>query len=205
MTQPAPHILPPLPYRESELEPYISKQTVDLHYGKHHQAYITNLNNLLKGNPLEGKPLEEVVKAAHGKPDMVGIFNNGGQAWNHNIYWPSLKPKGGGGKPTGALAEKINSDLGGYDKFQELFKAAATSQFGSGWAWLMINKDKKLEVIKTTNAESPLVKGGHALLGLDVWEHAYYLDYQNRRPDYVQAFLDHLLNWDFANQQLQKA
>ncbi|MCX8516103.1 MAG: Fe-Mn family superoxide dismutase, partial [Alphaproteobacteria bacterium] len=105
----------------------------------------------------------------------------------------------------GALAEKINSDLGGYDKFQELFKAAATSQFGSGWAWLMINKDKKLEVIKTTNAESPLVKGGHALLGLDVWEHAYYLDYQNRRPDYVQAFLDHLLNWDFANQQLQKA
>ena len=198
------HQLPPLPYADNGLAPHISQQTVALHYGKHHQAYLTNLNNLLKDNPLLGKPLAEIVMAAQGKPDMMGVFNNAGQAWNHGVYWPSMKADGGG-KPSGDIAAKIDSDLGGYEKFVEMFKTAGATQFGSGWAWLALDKNKKLSVTKTSNADSPMTSGGVALIGLDVWEHAYYLDYQNRRPDYIQTFLDKLLNWDYANDNLKKA
>ncbi len=198
------HQLPPLPYADNALEPHISQKTVALHYGKHHQAYLTNLNNLLKDNPLLDKSLEEIILASHGKADMVGVFNNAGQAWNHAVYWPSMKPNGGG-KPTGEVAQKIDSDLGGYDKFVEAFKAAGSTQFGSGWAWLALDKNKKLVVVKTSNADSPMTSGGVGLIGLDVWEHAYYLDYQNRRPDYIQAFLDKLINWDYANEKIKKS
>ncbi|MGI9461515.1 MAG: superoxide dismutase [Alphaproteobacteria bacterium] len=199
-----PHQLPPLPYTDSDLAPHISQQTVALHHGKHHQTYITNLNNLLKDNPLLDKSLAEIIMASYGKPDMVGVFNNAGQAWNHSVYWPSMKA-GGGGKPSGDIAAKIDSDIGGYDKFVEEFKTAGTTQFGSGWAWLALDKNKKLMVVKTANADSPMTTGGVGLIGLDVWEHAYYLDYQNRRPDYIQTFLDKLLNWDYANENLKKS
>ena len=198
------HQLPPLPYAEDALAPHVSQQTVALHYGKHHQSYITNLNNLLKDNPLLDRSLEEIIMASHGKPDMAGVFNNAGQAWNHAVYWPSMKPNGGG-KPSGDIAAKIDSDLGGYEKFVELFKTAGATQFGSGWAWLALDKNKKLTVVKTANADSPMTAGGVGLIGLDVWEHAYYLDYQNRRPDYIQTFLDKLINWDYANDNLKKA
>ncbi|HRW67875.1 MAG TPA: superoxide dismutase [Candidatus Competibacter sp.] len=194
-----PFKLPPLPYAENALEPVISARTIGFHYGKHHQGYVNNLNKLVTGTPLADQPLEAVVKAT-ANPDQTAIFNNAAQVWNHTFYWNSLKPKGGG-KPTGALAEMIDKSFGGFEQFKAEFAKAATSQFGSGWAWLVKDGDK-LAVVKTGNADNPLVHGQKPLLTVDVWEHAYYLDYQNRRAEYVTAVLDGLINWDFAAQNL---
>jgi Fe-Mn family superoxide dismutase len=195
--------LPPMPYENDGLEPHISADTLSFHHGKHHKTYVATLNDLVKGTPLAGKSLEEVINATAGKEDKATIFNNAAQAWNHSFYWHCMKP-GGGGKPTGRIADKIETDLGGYAKFAEAFKEAAKTQFGSGWAWLALDGGK-LKVLKTGNADLPLAHGKTALLTLDVWEHAYYLDYQNRRPDYIEVFLEHLVNWDFAEKNLGKA
>lgn len=192
--------LPELPYAPSALEPHISANTFSFHYSKHHQAYVTNLNNLIKDTPLAGKSLEEVIMDSAKDSAKIGIFNNAAQVWNHSFYWHSMKPNGGG-VPTGKLADKINADFGSFDAFKEAFKQAATTQFGSGWAWLVLDGDK-LKVTKTANADLPMAHGQKAILTCDVWEHAYYLDYQNRRPDYVGVFLDKLANWDFAAQNL---
>jgi len=193
--------LPPLPYAANALEPHMSANTFSFHHAKHHNAYVTNLNNLVKDSPLAGKSLEEIVKATAGDASKAGIFNNAAQVWNHTFFWSSMKP-GGGGKPSGELAAKIDAAFGSFDKFKEEFKNAAVTQFGSGWAWL-IEEGGQLKITKTGNADTPLAKGQKALLTVDVWEHAYYLDYQNRRPDFVQAFLDHLANWDFAAKNLK--
>ena len=187
--------LPPLPWAEDALSPYISAETLQYHYGKHHQAYVTNLNKLIEGGPLAGKNLEEIVKSAEG-----GVFNNAAQVWNHTFYWNSIKP-GGGGKPTGAIADAIQASFGGYDKFREAFANAAATQFGSGWAWLVKEGDK-LAITKTPNAETPLTSAAKPLVTIDVWEHAYYIDYRNARPKYIETYLDHLINWDFANKNL---
>ncbi|MFT0727758.1 superoxide dismutase [Synechococcus sp. F70.1] len=195
--------LPPLPYPADALQPYMSAETFSYHHGKHHAAYVANLNKLIEGTELANKSLEEIIKATFGDPDKVGIFNNAAQVWNHTFFWESMKP-GGGGAPTGPIADKINADLGGYDKFVEAFKTAAATQFGSGWAWLVLDNGT-LKVTKTPNAENPLVHGQVPLLTLDVWEHAYYLDYQNRRPDYITAYLEHLVNWDAVNARLAAA
>ena len=194
-----PFTLPPLPYADNALEPAISARTIGFHYGKHHQGYVNNLNKLVAGTPLADQPLEAVIKAT-ATPDQTVIFNNAAQIWNHTFYWNSLRPKGGG-KPSGALAEMIDKSFGGFEQFKTEFAKAATSQFGSGWAWLVKDGDK-LAVVKTGNADTPLVHGQKPLLTVDVWEHAYYLDYQNRRADYVTAVLDGLINWDFAAQNL---
>ena len=192
--------LPELPYAANALEPYITANTLSFHHGKHHNAYVTNLNNLVKDTPLAAASLEEVIKASAGDATKAGIFNNAAQVWNHTFYWNSMKPNGGGA-PKGKLAEKINKDFGSFDAFKEAFKTAATTQFGSGWAWLVLDGDT-LKVTKTGNADLPMVHGQKALLTLDVWEHAYYLDFQNRRPDYITTFLDKLVNWDFAEANL---
>ncbi|MBO0334654.1 superoxide dismutase [Sneathiella sp. CAU 1612] len=192
--------LPPLPYAKDALAPHISENTLDFHYGKHHNAYVTNLNNLLDN---DSRSLEEIMKDTAGDAAKAGVFNNAAQVWNHTFYWHSMKPNGGG-KPTGAIADKINADFGSYEKFAEEFKAAGATQFGSGWAWLVLDGGK-LKVTKTPNAACPLTDGATPLLTMDVWEHAYYLDFQNRRPDYIATFLDHLINWDFANENLAKA
>lgn len=194
--------LPPLPYDLNALEPHISANTLSFHYGKHHQAYVTNLNGLIEGTELANKPLEDIIRITAGDKDKVGIFNNAAQVWNHTFYWHSMAPQGGG-KPTGKLAEKINEDFGSYEEFTKLFKQAGVTQFGSGWAWLVLNKDGQLEIMKTANADLPMVYGKKALFTCDVWEHAYYLDYQNRRPDYVDTFLNHLINWDFAEKNFK--
>jgi Fe-Mn family superoxide dismutase len=188
--------LPELPYAPTALEPHLSANTFSFHYNKHHQAYVTNLNNLVKDTPLAEKNLEEVIAESAKDPAKAGIFNNSAQVWNHTFYWNSMKPNGGG-LPTGALAKKIDEDFGSFDAFKEAFKTAATTQFGSGWAWLVLDGGK-LKVTKTANADLPMVHGQKAILTCDVWEHAYYLDYQNRRPDYVGVFLDNLVNWEFA-------
>lgn len=193
--------LPELPYALNALEPHIGAKTLEIHHGKHHNAYVTNLNNLLKDSPLAGKSLEEVILASAKDPAKAGVFNNSAQVWNHTFYWNSMKPNGGG-KPTGELAAKIDADFGSYDTFVEEFKAAGATQFGSGWAWLVLDGGK-LKVTKTGNADLPLAHGQKALLTMDVWEHAYYLDYQNRRPDYIATFLDKLVNWDFAAANLK--
>lgn len=193
--------LPELPYNKKALEPHISERTLEFHHGKHHAAYVTNGNKLLEGTALEKADIETIIKESYGDATKVGIFNNAAQVWNHTFYWNSMKPNGGGA-PTGAIAAKIDADFGGFDKFKEAFKTAATTQFGSGWAWLVLDGDK-LKVEKTPNAELPLVKGQKAILTCDVWEHAYYLDFQNRRPDYVDVFLNNLVNWDFANKNLE--
>ena len=195
--------LPPLPYAYDALDPYISAKTFEFHHDKHHAAYVTNYNNLIKDTDLADKSIEEVIKATYNDSSKTGIFNNGAQAWNHSFFWNSLKP-GGGGAPTGAVAEKIDADLGGYDKFKEEFKKAATTQFGSGWAWLVLDNGT-LKVVNSPNAVNPLALGHTPLLTLDVWEHAYYLDYQNKRPDFIDAFINNLLNWDFVNQNLAAA
>ncbi|MGE5546371.1 MAG: superoxide dismutase [Solirubrobacterales bacterium] len=193
--------LPPLPYAKDALEPHISARTLEFHHGKHHAAYVTNLNNLTKDSDLASKSLEEVIKAAAADlPAKQGIFNNAAQVWNHTFFWHCMK-KGGGGKPTGKLLARIEQDFGSYEKFAEEFKNAAVTQFGSGWAWLVENNGK-LAITKTANADLPLAHGLKALLTVDVWEHAYYLDYQNRRPDFVQAFLDNLVNWEFVEKNL---
>lgn len=193
--------LPPLPYAANALEPHMSANTFSFHHAKHHNAYVTNLNNLLKDSPLAGKTLEEIILASAGDASKAGIFNNAAQVWNHTFFWNSMKPNGGG-QPTGKIGEKINADFGSFDAFKDAFKQAATTQFGSGWAWLVLGKDGKLKITKTGNADLPMAHGEKALLTIDVWEHAYYLDYQNRRPDFVTAYLDHLVNWEFAEKNL---
>ncbi len=195
--------LPALPYAQDALEPHITANTLSFHYGKHHQAYVTNLNNLVKDTPLADQSLEEVILASAKDASKAGIFNNAAQVWNHTFYWNSMQPNGGG-KPTGAIAAKIDADFGSYDAFVTEFKTAGATQFGSGWAWLVLDAGK-LKVTKTPNADLPLAHGQTALLTMDVWEHAYYLDFQNRRPDYISTFLEHLVNWDFANANLAKA
>jgi Fe-Mn family superoxide dismutase len=194
--------LPPLPYPENALEPHISARTMSFHYGKHHQAYVTNLNNLIKGTDLENRSLEDIIRSTVSDTTKVSIFNNAAQVWNHTFYWHSMTPHGGG-EPQGNLREKINKDFGSFEEFAKLFKQAGVGQFGSGWAWLVLAKDGHLKVTKTANADLPLIHGEHALLTCDIWEHAYYLDYQNRRPDYVDIFLKNLANWDFAQKNLQ--
>ena len=187
--------LPALPWPKDSLAPHISVETLDYHHGKHHQAYVTNLNKLIAGTPQENASLEDIVKNSSG-----GIFNNAAQVWNHTFYWNSMKP-GGGGEPTGAIAAAINASFGSYAAFREQFVAAATTQFGSGWAWLVKSGDK-LEIVKTSNAETPLTTDKKPILTIDVWEHAYYVDYRNARPKYIDTFLDSLINWDFANANL---
>ncbi|MFO1242392.1 MAG: superoxide dismutase [Rickettsiales bacterium] len=195
--------LPELPYAKDALAPHISANTLDFHYGKHHQAYVTNLNKLVEGTPLEKASLEQVIQESAKDSSKAGIFNNSAQVWNHTFYWHSMKPQGGG-KPTGDVAKKIEQDFGSFEKFAEEFKNAGATQFGSGWAWLVLDGGK-LKVTKTPNADLPMVHGQKALLTMDVWEHAYYLDYQNRRPDYMGIFLEKLVNWDFVNKNLQAA
>ena len=193
----SPFSLPPLPYADTALEPLISANTLSFHYGKHHKAYVDNLNKLVEGKDLATMTLEQIINLSAGKADMAGVFNNAAQVWNHTFYWNSMKPDGGG-KPTGALAAAIDKDLGGYDQFKADLSAAAMTQFGSGWAWL-VSDAGTLKIVKTGNAEVPLTKGQKPLLTIDVWEHAYYLDYQNLRAKYVETLIDKLLNWDFAN------
>jgi Fe-Mn family superoxide dismutase len=195
--------LPPLPYAMDALAPVISSETLSFHYGKHHKAYVDNLNKLVAGTDLAETPLEQVIKAVAGKSDKAGIFNNAAQIWNHTFFWNSLKP-GGGGAPTGAVAPAINAAFGNYENFKKEFANAAMTQFGSGWAWLVAERGA-LRIMKTPNAETPLTTGQTPLLTIDVWEHAYYLDYQNRRADFVAAVIDKLLNWEFANANLAKA
>jgi Fe-Mn family superoxide dismutase len=192
---------PPLPYKEDALEPYISKRTIEFHYGKHHKAYVDNTNQLAGAAGLAGLSLEELIKKSAGSADMTSLFNNAAQAWNHNFYWKSMLP--GAHKPDKRLDKMIEASFGGYDNFAKEFENAALTQFGSGWAWLVLDQDK-LKVTKTSNADNPLVHGQVPLLTLDVWEHAYYLDYQNRRADYVKAVRDNLLNWEFAASNLPK-
>ena len=187
--------LPPLPYAKDALAPHISAETLDYHYGKHHQAYVTNTNKMIEGTANADKTLEELVLAADG-----GLFNNAAQVWNHSFYWNCLKP-GGGGAPSGALLEAVNRDFGSVDAFKKEFHAAAMGQFGSGWAWLVAD-GRTLKVEKTANADLPMKHGRKALLTLDVWEHAYYVDYRNARAKYVETVLEHLLNWDFAAKNL---
>ena len=195
-----PITLPQLPYPKDALAPHISEKTLEFHYGKHHNAYVLNANKLLEATDLADESLEDIIKKTAGDASRVGIFNNVAQVWNHSFYWQCMKP-GGGGSPTGAIADKINADFGSYEKFSEAFKNAGATQFGSGWAWLVL-QDNSLKVIKTPNADTPLAHGLKALLTVDVWEHAYYLDYQNRRPDYLSVFVERLVNWDFVNSNL---
>lgn len=195
--------LPPLPYPKDGLEPHMSSRTLEFHHDKHHAAYVNTLNKLVQNTPFANQPLEEVIRATAKDESKTPIFNNAAQAWNHTFFWNCMRPRGGG-KPSGDLLQRIERDLGGFDKFKEQFKEAAVSQFGSGWAWLVLDGGK-LKVTKTPNAVDPLAQGQTALLTCDVWEHAYYLDYQNRRPDFVQTFLDHLANWEFAAKNLTQA
>jgi len=195
--------LPPLPYADNALAPVISANTLSFHYGKHHKAYVDNLNKLVAGTEYEAAPLEKIITETAGKADKAGVFNNAAQIWNHTFYWSSLRGNGGG-QPTGKMAQMIESDLGGYESFKKELAATTVSQFGSGWGWLVV-EGGKLKIAKTGNAEVPFTKGQKPLLTIDVWEHAYYLDYQNRRPDYVNAVIEKLLNWDFAAENLAKA
>jgi Fe-Mn family superoxide dismutase len=189
------HQLPPLPYALDALQPHISKETLEYHYGKHHAAYVNNLNNQIKGTEFENAALEDIIKKATG-----GIFNNAAQTWNHTFYWNCLSPKGGG-QPSGKLADAISKKFGSFDEFKKQFSAAAGGTFGSGWAWLVKNADGSLAIESTSNAGNPLTSGKAPLLTCDVWEHAYYIDYRNKRPDYVAAFWN-IVNWDFAAKNL---
>ena len=194
--------LPPLPYAKDALAPHISEETLNFHYGKHHQAYVDNTNKAIADTPLADASLEDIINEAHGSNQ--GLFNNAAQIWNHTFYWHSMKPNGGG-VPTGAVADAINASFGDYDSFKADFAGAGATQFGSGWAWL-VAAGGKLEIRKTANADTPLTDAGCTpLLTMDVWEHAYYLDFQNKRPVYISTFLDNLVNWDFANENLAKA
>ncbi|SNR60596.1 superoxide dismutase, Fe-Mn family [Methylobacillus rhizosphaerae] len=185
------HQLPPLPYAKDALEPVISAETIDFHYGKHHQAYVTNLNNLTQGTEFENASLEEIIKQSSG-----GIFNNAAQVWNHTFYWNCFKPNGGG-EPTGVLADAINKTFGSFEEFKKQFTQKAITTFGAGWAWLVKNADGSLGLESTSNAETPLTKGQTPLLTIDVWEHAYYVDYRNARPKYAEEFWN-IINWDFV-------
>jgi Fe-Mn family superoxide dismutase len=195
--------LPPLPYAPDALAPVISAETMSFHYGKHHKAYVDNLNKLVAGTEHADTPLEKLIAAVAGKADKAGMFNNAAQVWNHTFFWNSMKP-GGGGAPGGAIAGAIDGAFGSYENFKKEFTNAAVTQFGSGWAWLVADKGA-VKLVKTPNAETPLTQGVTPLLTIDVWEHAYYLDYQNRRPDFVAAVIDKLLNWEFANANLARA
>ncbi|MGK7878335.1 MAG: superoxide dismutase [Xenococcaceae cyanobacterium] len=195
--------LPALPYDYTALDPYISKRTLEFHHDKHHAAYVNKYNAAVEGTDMANKSIEEVIKATAGDPSKSGIFNNVAQAWNHSFYWKCMKP-GGGGTPAGALANKINADFGSFEKFVEAFKTAGATQFGSGWAWLVLDGGT-LKVTKTPNAENPMTAGQTPLLTMDVWEHAYYLDYQNRRPAYIDDFIGKLVNWDFVAENLAAA
>jgi superoxide dismutase, Fe-Mn family len=198
-----PFQLPPLPWDEGALAPVISARTIGLHYGKHHRTYVTKLNELVAGTPMADMPLEQVIRESAGKPESQKIFNNAAQTWNHTFFWNCLRAPGGSG-PSGKLAQRIESDLGGMDTFRKQFSEAAINCFGSGWAWL-VDKNGKLEIAATSNAMTPIAQGGTPILTIDVWEHAYYVDYENRRPEFVNAVIDRLLNWDFAAQQLEKS
>ena len=189
--------LPELPYGENALEPVISARTLSFHHGKHHAGYVAKLNELVEGSPYVGRPLDEVVTRAAKDPTAKAIFNNAAQAWNHDFYWRSMRPKGGG-TPGSTLRAAIERDIGGLTEFNKAFAKAAAGEFGSGWAWLVVGKDGKLKIATTDDADTPIVRGERPLLTIDVWEHAYYLDYQNRRPDYIAAWLDKLINWEFA-------
>lgn len=192
--------LPSLPYEKDALAPYMSSETLDFHHGKHHQTYVTNLNNLVKDSDMQDASLEDIVVKSYKDSSMAGIFNNAGQHWNHILFWQCMKPNGGGAMPS-ELENRINSDFGSVDQFKEAFVQAGTTQFGSGWAWLAIDNGK-LVVTKSANASNPLVDGMKPILGCDVWEHSYYIDYRNKRPDYLKAFLDNLVNWEFVASQL---
>ena len=185
--------LPELPYAKDALEPHISQNTLEFHHDKHHKAYVDNLNKFITGTEFENMPLEEIITKSAGKTELASIFNNAAQVWNHTFFWNSMKPQGGG-KPEGELLKRIEQDFGSYDKFREEFKAAALGQFGSGWAWL-VEKDGKLSIMKTANGDNPLTHNAKAIITIDVWEHAYYLDYQNRRADFIDAYLNHLVKW----------
>ena len=192
--------LPSLPYASDALAPYMSSETLDFHHGKHHQTYVTNLNNLVKDSDMQDASLEDVVIKSSKDASMAGIFNNAGQHWNHILFWQCMKPNGGGAMPS-ELENRISSDFGSVDQFKEAFVQAGTTQFGSGWAWLAIDNGK-LVVTKSANASNPLVEGMKPILGCDVWEHSYYIYYRNKRPDYLKAFLDNLVNWEFVSSQL---
>jgi Fe-Mn family superoxide dismutase len=192
--------LPSLPYASDALAPYMSSETLDFHHGKHHQTYVTNLNNLVKDSDMQDASLEDVVIKSSKDASMAGIFNNAGQHWNHILFWQCMKPNGGGAMPS-ELENRMSSDFGSVDQFKEAFVQAGTTQFGSGWAWLAIDNGK-LVVTKSANASNPLVEGMKPILGCDVWEHSYYIDYRNKRPDYLKAFLDNLVNWEFVSSQL---
>ncbi|QWT46199.1 superoxide dismutase [Azospira inquinata] len=185
--------LPALPYAQDALAPHISKETIEFHYGKHHQSYVTNLNNLVKGTEYEALDLEAIIK----KAPAGGIFNNAAQVWNHTFFWSSLKPNGGGA-PTGALADAINKKWGSFDDFKKAFTTSATGNFGSGWTWLVKKADGSLDIVNTSNAATPLTGSDKPLITIDVWEHAYYIDYRNARPKFVETYLTSLVNWDFA-------
>lgn len=189
------HKLPPLPYDKNALEPRISAETLEFHYGKHHATYVNNLNKLIAGTEFENMSLEDIVRNASG-----GIFNNAAQVWNHTFYWHCLSPQGGG-EPEGALGEAITAAFGSFSKFQDQFSNAAATNFGSGWTWLVKNPDGQLEIMNTSNAGTPMTEGKKALLTIDVWEHAYYIDYRNARPKYIEAFWD-LVNWNHAAREL---
>jgi len=195
------HILPPLPYAQNALDPVISANTISFHYGKHHKAYFDNLNKLIVGTEFADLSLEKIITETAGKAEKIAIFNNAAQTWNHTFYWSSMRPKGGG-EPPAVLKKKIEASFGTVDACKKELATVATAQFGSGWAWLVLDGDK-LKVIKTSNAEVPLTKGIKPLLNIDVWEHAYYLDYQNRRADYLNVVIDKLINWGFAADNLK--
>jgi len=198
----SPFGVPPLPFPEDALAPVISARTVSFHYGKHHLGYLYVLNDLVQNTPYEKMTLEEIIRATTGVSGKAPVFNAAAQVWNHTFYWNSMKP-GGGGKPTGEIGKRIEKDFGSYENFRKEFVGAALGQFGSGWAWLATD-GKSLNVVKTPNAENPITQGLKPLLTIDVWEHAYYLDYQNRRKDFVEASLDKLVNWTFAEKNLPK-
>ena len=192
--------LPSLPYEKDALAPYMSSETLDFHHGKHHQTYVTNLNNLVKDSDMQDASLEDIVVKSSKDSSMAGIFNNAGQHWNHILFWQCMKPNGGGAMPS-ELENRINSDFGSVDQFKEAFVQAGTTQFGSGWAWLAIDNGK-LVVTKSANASNPLVEGMKPILGCDVWEHSYYLDYRNKRPAYLENFFDKLINWEYVDSLL---
>jgi Fe-Mn family superoxide dismutase len=196
----APLVLAPLPYAENALEPVITAHTIGFHYGKHHKGYVDNLNKLVAGTEYAELSLEKIIAATAGQAEKASIFNNAAQIWNHTFYWNSMKPKGGG-EPPAALKQRMEAAFGSVDACKKELAGTAVSQFGSGWAWLVLDGDK-LKIVKTANAETPMTKGLKPLLTVDVWEHAYYLDYQNRRADYVTALLDKLINWEFALQNI---
>ena len=193
-----PHVLAPLPYAENALEPIITAKTLSFHYGKHHKGYVDNLNKLIARTEYADLSLEKIITSTAGKPEKTAIFNNAAQTWNHTFYWNSMKPNGGG-EPPAALKQEIEASFGSVDACKKELASAAVSQFGSGWVWLVL-ENGVLKVVKTTNADSPMTMGFTPLLTIDVWEHAYYLDYQNRRADYVDSLLDKLVNWEFALQ-----